>query len=504
MWPLCWLCSAALLVGSAAAQPFYLFKRIGKQPGSYDVLIGGLEVKDSTISVFGGTADFLGAGAGLITVTIALSGTELSRHIIAFDSTHLNAGWYSVRFAYGNRWVVSGSLTYYSGLPGSGLPDPFVAVLDAHGALQWMQVLERDSFNYFSQGKLSHDGQFVFAGITCVDDCDMLFIKTDTLGNVLWERTLGTFKYDAATSLCLAPDGGYYLVGSSDYYGGWPGVYIDGMLVKTDSLGHELWRRTWGGPSGDGTWNVMPTADSGVVICGNVSVDDNDRRRIGHLRKYDRNGNLLWNRVFDDTAGLRNNNLVMCRELPDGSLVAAGQCYTKNITAPYLAILSAEGELLHRRAYTSFLNLNVTPQQAPPNAWFQDVNPTPDGGFVVGGTMHPGAADTGNQDIFVLLLDSVGCEYPHCYDDTATAVPEAAAPLTALQAWPNPTTGLLEVAVTEGGGVLSVFDARGQQVLRRAVSGTTAQLDLSALAQGLYYLSWQGSAGVFTLKVHKL
>lgn len=70
------------------------------------------------------------------------------------------------------------------------------------------------------------------------------------------------------------------------------------------------------------------------------------------------------------------------------------------------------------------------------------------------------------------------------------------------QLYPVPTTGILTVqSATATTGQLTVSDAQGRVHLRRAFAGTSQQLDLAALAVGLYLIRLETSAGSFSQRI---
>ena len=76
------------------------------------------------------------------------------------------------------------------------------------------------------------DGGFVLAGETYsfgAGSRDAWLIKTDRLGNELWNITFGRTGYDVATSVQQTSDGGYILAGYTDSYGAGG---FDAWLIK--------------------------------------------------------------------------------------------------------------------------------------------------------------------------------------------------------------------------------------------------------------------------------
>lgn len=63
---------------------------------------------------------------------------------------------------------------------------------------------------------------------------------------------------------------------------------------------------------------------------------------------------------------------------------------------------------------------------------------------------------------------------------------------TAIQVYPNPTTGMVVLECTDGdvleGAQILVLDANGRQVIHQNVEAAQTKIDLSAYANGVYML----------------
>ena len=65
---------------------------------------------------------------------------------------------------------------------------------------------------------------------------DILVIKTDAFGKIIWQMTYGTTGYDEALFVSETPTGQYYVAGASDYSGGtW--------ILKLDPSGNVIWQK---------------------------------------------------------------------------------------------------------------------------------------------------------------------------------------------------------------------------------------------------------------------
>ena len=122
---------------------------------------------------------------------------------------------------------------------------------------------------------------------------DFLLVKCDSMGTELWKRTWGGIALDRASGVATDLDGNAYVTGYTRSFG------IDGnaFLVKYDSSGNELWNSIWGYSSGD-QYGRGVTVDS----FGNIYVTGYSYGSVNDyifLVKYDESGTQVWNATWD-------------------------------------------------------------------------------------------------------------------------------------------------------------------------------------------------------------
>ena len=140
---------------------------------------------------------------------------------------------------------------------------------------------------------------------------DYWIVKTDSIGNVKWDKDIGGFDGDALLSVQQTSDLGYILGGySNSHIGGdktqdvW-GV-IDYWIVKTDSTGTKQWDKDFGGTDiEDDLQTIKQTKDGGYLMSGtsysNISgnkTEDNLAPEQTWIIKTDSLGNIKWDKTL--------------------------------------------------------------------------------------------------------------------------------------------------------------------------------------------------------------
>lgn len=114
---------------------------------------------------------------------------------------------------------------------------------------------------------LTVDGGYILVGSTSSNNsCGILLVKTDENGNQQWNKTFGNNYRACANSVCQTSDGGFVLAGyiaSSNYSGS-----EDLWVIRTNSLGEVLWNATFGGTENDEAFSVHETLDGGYIVGG--------------------------------------------------------------------------------------------------------------------------------------------------------------------------------------------------------------------------------------------
>ncbi len=130
---------------------------------------------------------------------------------------------------------------------GNGL----VVRISSSGITRWSKVFPVEGGGYFTDLIEDERGNLVLVGKKQESSRQFWFMKLADDGEVLSEKSFGPHTDDHLTSISGCHDGGYLLGGYSRNSTGHP--YAKGgddfWIFRTDSMGHIIWRKTFGGPN---------------------------------------------------------------------------------------------------------------------------------------------------------------------------------------------------------------------------------------------------------------
>ncbi len=331
------------------------------------------------------------------------------------------------------------------------------------------------------------DKGFILVGDRTVGayNADVLLIKTDSLGNKEWEKTYGYGGVDYGFNVLQTHDGGY-LIGGYSYI---PGQNYSGdpIVIKSDSLGNKQWHKYYGSQYPESQAVVGIANDSNYIIgttyADSMYTPEASYRRI-NIIKVNENGVTLWNKKYGNSWLCNTVNNI--KILSDGSIIIVGY-YDPGVGSfhwGWLFKINENGDSLWFRDYRIIFG------ESSKNDLY-DVYPTNDKGFITCGQIVPFNEPPYVQHMWILKLDSVGCDTPGC--DTTVAIPEIAYKKMDddLYIYPNPARYKFQVTSSRfhvEPCIIEFYDIFGRKVKKIKVPNGQQQLsvDVRNWHNGLY------------------
>lgn len=106
---------------------------------------------------------------------------------------------------------------------------------------------------------------------------DIWLVKIDQSGNLLWEKTFGGTEFDDAKGLDVTSDGGFVIAGNSKSIDGDVTENKgenDLWVIKTDALGNIVYQKTFGGADLDFGFDVIEDTQGSLVLIGEAASAD--------------------------------------------------------------------------------------------------------------------------------------------------------------------------------------------------------------------------------------
>ena len=236
------------------------------------------------------------------------------------------------------------------------------------------------------------DGESVTAGyyesLNLQDD--ILVVKHDADGNVVWSTTVCQEGNDQAYCLTIAEDSSIYVAGETNFN---TAGCSDAYLIKISSEGDTVWTRKFGTENFEEAGYVAQLDNGDIMIAGHSVTYSPQINSNVYIVQVDQDGNLL-RELSIDFGGM--DRAEYFHQLSENKFVIAGRTTSSHTSSDYLlAEVDDHGQIIWSNTYGGTNN----------DQCFSCAR-TADSGYILCGRSD--SFGSGEFDILIVKTDSIG------------------------------------------------------------------------------------------------
>ena len=197
--------------------------------------------------------------------------------------------------------------------------DALVLKLDSSGNKLWERTYGDEKKDYAYGISKTADNDLVICGTQGNRGGNFnsfWVVKVDSLGVDIWDKVYDFNKRDYATDITIGLDNYIYVAGHTRTLSV---IDYDIILMKLDQDGTVIWKKTHSWGKWDQVTSITSTYDNGVVVAGFTRSGEVLSSNFV-VTKFDENGNILWENIFarrsldyaNDVKETRDNGLAIC------------------------------------------------------------------------------------------------------------------------------------------------------------------------------------------------
>ena len=187
-------------------------------------------------------------------------------------------GLYSLTYTSDDCIVASGSF---------GQSNPSILKIDLMGSVIWEKYFNTQRYVQFNSICETNDHGFISVGvIDSLDMSDIFIIRYNSEGDTIWTKVISSqYTIEYAGDVIQNEEGTFTICGSADQFTG--NNEYDVLILKIDSDGSIIWSKTYGGTKSESSFGLCKTFDNGYILVGRQGFSP-------YILRTDTNGDTLW------------------------------------------------------------------------------------------------------------------------------------------------------------------------------------------------------------------
>ncbi len=175
---------------------------------------------------------------------------------------------------YSTTWIPEGGLAFtgFTECSRRGMEGMWVVKTDLQGNVEWNQTFGGPVFDRGYSIVCNAQNELTIAGVTQdVDNnrFDAFIVQAASNGSQLWNQTIGLELDEVAKAITVCSDGGYAITGEISQSDEDP--WKDMLVVRLDNEGTVLWQKIYGGQGNDFGESLVESMSGDLVLAGSTS-----------------------------------------------------------------------------------------------------------------------------------------------------------------------------------------------------------------------------------------
>ena len=278
----------------------------------------------------------------------------------------------------GGYVVVGRSISWAWPTP-NNVDDILIVKLDGSGNIIWNKKIHLRNFDRATSVVEDNDGNYVLTGFTSSDDAnksDVFFAKVDTQGNVLLKTAIKiTNNYDGGYSISKTSDGGYIIGGEAGH-----SHNEDFMMLKVDQNGVKQWSKRFSDQEDNSAFDALEANDGNFYLVGS--------KRIIHkyedirIIKTNSKGKKIWDKTYGGDKDDIGEGII---ESENNTFVVVAGTFSYGKAGDVLLMkINSDGEVIWQNNYGGD-KLDQLREYDGNSVSGRHLTKTPNGGFLVSG-----------------------------------------------------------------------------------------------------------------------
>ncbi len=174
---------------------------------------------------------------------------------------------------------------------------------DANGNVIWRKRYSPTTREHFFDIKLIANNELLVAGTTSEPNADFWVLKLRSDGSIIWDKQFYGQGYAFPKHIIQTKEGNIVLTGF--HMGTYSRTFL--YVQMLDENGKHLWAYPFHTNPSRG-YNVLETGDHSLVVTGGYQLSYSSESA---LLKFDKTGNLIWEKYYDEFATYMFNKTVL-------------------------------------------------------------------------------------------------------------------------------------------------------------------------------------------------